>query len=43
MSDTLDKVDLAELKKHVVEASALTFGLANAAARSGPPPASRPD
>ena len=36
MSDTFDKVDLAELKKHVVEASALTFGLANAAERPGP-------
>jgi carboxypeptidase Q len=36
MSDTLDKVDLAELKKHVVEASALTIGLANAAAPPGP-------
>jgi carboxypeptidase Q len=30
MSDTFDKVDLAELRKHVVEASALTIGLANA-------------
>ena len=30
MSDTFDKVDLVELRKHVVEASALTVGLANA-------------
>jgi carboxypeptidase Q len=30
MSDTFDKVDLAELRKHVVEASVLTIGLANA-------------
>ena len=36
MSDTFDKVDLAELRKHVVEASALTIGLANAAAAPGP-------
>ena len=36
MSDTLDKVDLAELRKHVVEASALTIGLANALAPPGP-------
>ncbi len=36
MSDTFDKVDLAELSKHVVEASALTFGLANAPERPGP-------
>jgi carboxypeptidase Q len=35
MSDTFDKVDLAELRKHVVEASALTIGLANAPAPPG--------
>ena len=36
MSDTFDKVDLAELRKHVVEASALTIGLADADERPGP-------
>jgi carboxypeptidase Q len=36
MSDTFDKVDLAQLKKHVAEAAALTFGIASAAARPGP-------
>lgn len=36
MSDTFDKVDLAELRKHVVEASALTIGLANAPEPPGP-------
>jgi len=36
MSDTFDKVDLAELRKHVVEASALTIGLANAPGPPGP-------
>jgi carboxypeptidase Q len=36
MSDTFDKVDLAELRKHVVEASALTIGLANADEAPGP-------
>jgi hypothetical protein len=36
MSDTFDKVDLAQLRKHVVEASALTFGIANAAEPPGP-------
>jgi len=36
MSDTFDKVDLAQLKKHVAEAAALTFGLANAPERVGP-------
>jgi carboxypeptidase Q len=36
MSDTFDKVDLAELRKHVVEASGLTIGLANAPALPGP-------
>ena len=33
MSDTFDKVDLAQLKKHVAEAAALTVGIANALAR----------
>jgi carboxypeptidase Q len=36
MSDTFYKVDLAELRKHVVEASALTFGIANSPERLGP-------
>ncbi len=36
LSDTFDKVDLAQLKKHVAEAAALTLGIANAAARPGP-------
>jgi carboxypeptidase Q len=36
MSDTFDKVDLAELRKHVVEASAVTIGLANAPEVPGP-------
>jgi len=36
MSDTFDKVDLAQLRKHVVEASALTFGIANAPQPPGP-------
>jgi carboxypeptidase Q len=36
MSDTFDKVDLAQLRKHVVEASALTIGLANAPEAPGP-------
>jgi carboxypeptidase Q len=36
MSDTFDKVDLAQLKKHVAEAAAFTFGLANAPERVGP-------
>ena len=36
MSDTFDKVDLVELRKHVVEASALTIGLANAPDAPGP-------
>jgi hypothetical protein len=35
MSDTFDKVDLAQLKKHVAEAAALTFNIANAPARPG--------
>jgi len=36
VSDTFDKVDLAQLRKHVIEASALTFGLANAPELPGP-------
>jgi carboxypeptidase Q len=36
MSDTFDKVDLVQLKKHVADAAALTFGIANAPARPGP-------
>jgi carboxypeptidase Q len=36
MSDTFDKVDLVELRKHVVEASALIIGLANAPEPPGP-------
>ncbi len=36
MSDTFDKVDLAQLKKHVAEAAAFTFNLANAPERVGP-------
>jgi carboxypeptidase Q len=36
MSDTFDKVDLPQLKKHVAEAAALTFSIANAPARPGP-------
>jgi carboxypeptidase Q len=36
MSDTFDKVDMAQLKKHVAEAAALSFGLANGAERVGP-------
>ena len=35
-SDTFDKVDLEQLKKHVAEAAALTFGLANDPERIGP-------
>ena len=35
MSDTFDKVDLAQLKKHVAEAAGLTIGLANAATHPG--------
>jgi len=35
-SDTFDKVDLAQLRKHVAEAAALTFGIANAPQRLGP-------
>ena len=36
MSDTFDKVDLVQLKKHVADAAALTLGIANAPARPGP-------
>jgi carboxypeptidase Q len=36
MSDTFDKVDLATLRKHVVIASALTFGIANAPGQLAP-------
>jgi carboxypeptidase Q len=36
MSDTFDKVDLVELKKHVAEATALTWGIANASTVPGP-------
>jgi hypothetical protein len=36
MSDTFDKVDLAQLRKHVAEAAALSFGLANTPRRVGP-------
>jgi len=35
-SDTFDKVDLQQLKKHVAEAAVFTFGLADAAERVGP-------
>jgi len=36
MSDTFDKVDLAELKKHVAEAAVLSFDVADAPKRIGP-------
>lgn len=36
MSDTFDKVDLQQLRRHVAEAAALTFGLADASDRVGP-------
>ncbi|HEV7511731.1 MAG TPA: M20/M25/M40 family metallo-hydrolase [Candidatus Acidoferrum sp.] len=36
MSDTFDKVDMPQLKKHVAEAAALTFGIADAPERLGP-------
>jgi carboxypeptidase Q len=36
MSDTFDKVDLAQLRKHVAEASGLAFAIANASERPGP-------
>jgi len=35
-SDTFDKVDLAQLKKHVAIAAQVTLGIANAPARLGP-------
>jgi carboxypeptidase Q len=35
-TDTFDKVDFAQLKKHVAEAAVLTFALAHAAERVGP-------
>ena len=35
-SDTFDKVDLAQLKKHVAEAAYITFALANLSAPLGP-------
>jgi hypothetical protein len=36
MSDTFDKVDLTELKKHVAEAAALTWNIADASTVPGP-------
>jgi Zn-dependent M28 family amino/carboxypeptidase len=36
ISDTYDKVDFPQLKKHVAEAAALGFGLANLPERVGP-------
>jgi len=36
VSDTYDKVDFAQLKKHVAEAAALSVGLANLPERIGP-------
>jgi Zn-dependent M28 family amino/carboxypeptidase len=36
MSDTFDKVDLAELRQHVIIASALAFDIANAPKVPGP-------
>jgi hypothetical protein len=35
-SDTFDKVDIAELKRHVAEAAVLTYGLAQTPERIGP-------
>jgi len=35
MSDTLDKVDLSRLKRHVAEAAAITFAIADASERIG--------
>ena len=43
MSDTLDKVDLVQLKKHVAEGAALTFAIANASASARCSPQSRAD
>jgi carboxypeptidase Q len=36
MSDTFDKVDFPQLKKHVAEAAAISFAIADAAERIGP-------
>lgn len=36
MSDTYDKVDFPELKRHVAEAAVVTFGIADSAERIGP-------
>jgi carboxypeptidase Q len=36
MSDTFDKVDMEQVKKHVAEAAYLSFSLANGAERVGP-------
>jgi len=36
MSDTYDKVDFPQLKKHVAEAAALAFGIADRSERIGP-------
>ena len=36
ISDTYDKVDFAQLKKHVAEAAALSFDLANLPEKIGP-------
>jgi Zn-dependent M28 family amino/carboxypeptidase len=36
ISDTYDKVDIAQLKKHVAEAAALSIGLANLPQKIGP-------
>ncbi len=36
MSDTFDKVDLVQLRRHVVDASALVIAIANASAAPGP-------
>jgi hypothetical protein len=36
VSDTYDKVDFPQLKKHVAEAVVLSFALANAPERVGP-------
>jgi Zn-dependent M28 family amino/carboxypeptidase len=35
-SDTLDKVDIVQLKKHVAEMSVVTYGIANERERLGP-------
>jgi hypothetical protein len=36
MSDTFDKIDVPELKRHVAEAAAMSFAIADAAERIGP-------